>query len=328
MQPRLIGKVSQRLRALIKGGDDWGVVREVDIATLGLMERVRDEWQSRQQTRGETRFGLPQLLRSLHRVHDSDARKAVAAFERRPRRLPEHRLGRDGKAQALDAAFFARRRYTIDELTDFADAVFLEIAYRCVLKREPDPAGFTGFVRPLREGVRDRVDVLRALSVSPEGKGQQVEILGLRRLTFWRLAERIRHVGPLVGWLHAVGSAGQIARRLQVLEARSEAGHQEHADLLQTLVASDIAKISESIALIEKSQVQVETAVLGLSNRYRRFLLEAEMRDAARGSGEDEEALRASRRLERLEAAVREDRSRLDALANAMGHRRPNETRL
>ena len=334
MQSRLVGKVSQRLRALIKGGDDWGVADESDIPTLGLMERVRDEWQSRQLSRGEARFGLPDLLRALQRAQTSEARiNAHPEFERRPERLPEHRLRRDGRADRMDAEFFARRRYAIEELTDFADAIFVEIAYRCILKREPDPVGFTGFLRPLREGLRDRVDIVRALSASPEGGAQQVRITGLRRVAFWRLAERTRFIGPTVGWLHAVTSAGRLAQRLQVVEARAEAGHQHHVMLLQSIVGKDLLKINESISSLERSQVQVETAVLGLTNRYRRFLLEVQLNDVVRGprdKGEPddtgEEIARAHVRIERLESAIRTERNRLVAISTAIENSRVGGT--
>ena len=287
MQQRLIGHAFRSLRPSGRRGNERGATREIDIATLGLKERVRDEWESRQRGSLDVEFGLPELLSSLH---SALARKPVGAGRSReespPKRLPKRRLGRDGHLYPVDDAFFARREYAVDELIDFADTVFVEMAYRCLLKRSSDPSGFAGFLRPLREDKLDRVDVLRVLLESAEGKQHAVMIHGMRKHVFWRRAENLRVAGPLIRWCRGLMELGTIARRLRMLEVRAEAGYQETTGRLDGLAESDMGRNRQSIAALEKSQVRIEAAVVGLTDRYRRFLLETEMRDAARRDGE------------------------------------------
>ena len=58
---------------------------------------------------------------------------------------------------------------TIDDVLDLDDAEFVMAAYRVVLQRVPDPAGFQHFLDALRDG-RTKVEVLLRLRYSPEGR--------------------------------------------------------------------------------------------------------------------------------------------------------------
>ena len=279
----MIEKLSRDLRSLIKSGSGRKAPQGMDVATLGLMGRVREEWELRQRTRVAGPFALPDLLRSLDRARSTKSHdSAPDQHERRPNRLPARSLGRYGPSRPVDDAFFARREYSAEQLTDFADAVFVEIAYRCVLKRPPDPIGFSGFLRPLREGDREPIDVLHALRTSPEGKQQGVAIAGLRTRVFWRRSERIPLIGPIVGWVHALADLRRIARRLTMLETRADASQQELTRQVDALAESEPGRDGDAIVALQRSQVRVETAVVGLADRYRRFLVEVEAREAAR----------------------------------------------
>ena len=73
----------------------------------------------------------------------------------------------------------SRTRYKLDELLQYDDQEFIWNAYRALLKREPDEAGFRGFLERLRSGRRSKIDLLASIRFSPEGKRKNVAIDGL-----------------------------------------------------------------------------------------------------------------------------------------------------
>ncbi|HVQ39555.1 MAG TPA: DUF4214 domain-containing protein, partial [Pyrinomonadaceae bacterium] len=86
--------------------------------------------------------------------------------------------------------------YQLIDLLKFQDADFLVVAYRAVLKREPDSFGYNHYLEQLREGHLDRLDLLASLRFSPEGELKKVHIKGLALPTFMR---RIGHL-PIIGY--------------------------------------------------------------------------------------------------------------------------------
>lgn len=79
-------------------------------------------------------------------------------------------------APALDTN---RDAYDVQELLQYRDRAFLMIAYRALLKRDPDTGGLENYLQILRSSPERKADILVALSVSPEGRTRNVKIRGL-----------------------------------------------------------------------------------------------------------------------------------------------------
>ena len=101
--------------------------------------------------------------------------------------------------ERLASAGAQPRVYPISELLPGTAEEFLLRAYRTLLLREPDPPGFYHFLGNLRHNRLTRLEVLHALSHSPEGRRYQVRIkyLSLRYL----LCCRIPGGNRWFGWL-------------------------------------------------------------------------------------------------------------------------------
>ena len=72
------------------------------------------------------------------------------------------------------------RQPSLAEFMQFTPADFVDQAYRVILRREPDPPGRSHYVTALCTGTLGRVEILDALSQSPEGRGHGVVINGLQ----------------------------------------------------------------------------------------------------------------------------------------------------
>ncbi len=68
--------------------------------------------------------------------------------------------------------------YTIADFLQFHDEAFVVNAYVGVLQRKPDDKTSLKLLKKLREGT-PRLEILRDLRFSPEGKGRNVRVLGL-----------------------------------------------------------------------------------------------------------------------------------------------------
>jgi O-antigen chain-terminating methyltransferase len=112
-------------------------------------------------------------------VAAADEHSAASGFARRPALLGEPRHLRDFLALSSEH--------------------MLDVAYRRLLKRPPDPTGLDNYRRALRTGRRTKVEVLGLLRFSAEGRRQQARIPGLVPGFLLALVYRV----PVVGWLAA-----------------------------------------------------------------------------------------------------------------------------
>jgi SAM-dependent methyltransferase len=94
-------------------------------------------------------------------------------------------------------------RYHINDLLRYHDRVFLQAAYRAVLKRSPDQAESLRDLKRLRSGSINKVDLLADLRFSPEGRTKGTQLDGLL------VPALIRRVGqlPLIGYPIRLGIA-------------------------------------------------------------------------------------------------------------------------
>jgi SAM-dependent methyltransferase len=87
--------------------------------------------------------------------------------------------------------------YYVNDLLQYHDHTFIWNAYRALLKREPDEAGLKQFLKSLRSGRVNKLDVLASLRFSPEGKGKNVRVDGLTSRPMLRRLYRV----PVIGYL-------------------------------------------------------------------------------------------------------------------------------
>ncbi|HJU53996.1 MAG TPA: DUF4214 domain-containing protein, partial [Pyrinomonadaceae bacterium] len=87
--------------------------------------------------------------------------------------------------------------YHVNDLLKYHGGDFVRHAYRAILKREPDDAGFARHLESLASGRFNKVDVLASLRRSPEGERARVKIDGLA----WPAVVRRAGRAPVVGYL-------------------------------------------------------------------------------------------------------------------------------
>ena len=87
--------------------------------------------------------------------------------------------------------------YHINDLLKYHDKNFIQNAYRAILKRGPDAAGYTGFIEALRSGRLNKIDVLARLRYSSEGRAKKVRTEGLLFPALVRVGYRL----PILGYL-------------------------------------------------------------------------------------------------------------------------------
>jgi O-antigen chain-terminating methyltransferase len=93
--------------------------------------------------------------------------------------------------------------YHINDLLLYHDRVFVQAAYRAILKRSPDQTESLRDLKRLRSGYANKIDLLADLRFSPEGRAKGVRLEGLL------VPALIRRLGqlPLIGYPIRLGVA-------------------------------------------------------------------------------------------------------------------------
>lgn len=158
-------------------------------------------------------------------------------------------------------------RYHINDLLRYHDRVFVQVAYRGVLKRSPDEAELLRDLKRLRSGNINKIDLLAALRFSLEGRAKGVEIEGLILPTL------IRRLGqlPLLGYVIRLGVA--LVRLPNLIRDQREFGgyvlaqHEQIADFLNQISARLSEHREEVSRLNETLSKELETKVETLTGR-------------------------------------------------------------
>lgn len=87
--------------------------------------------------------------------------------------------------------------YHVNDLLKYHDRDFVRNAYRAILNREPDEAGYLYNLKLLQSGDFNKIDILASLRYSDEGKFNGVNVSGLRLPATIRALERV----PVFGYL-------------------------------------------------------------------------------------------------------------------------------
>jgi len=90
----------------------------------------------------------------------------------------------------------SNNRYHISDLLRYHDRVFVDSAYRAILKRPPDATEFARDLKRLQSGAFNKIDLLAMLRYSTEGKAKGVEVDGL---TVPALVRRLGRI-PIIGY--------------------------------------------------------------------------------------------------------------------------------
>jgi SAM-dependent methyltransferase len=176
-----------------------------------------------------------------------------------------------------------KREYVLPELLVFSDADFIDVAYRTVLRRPPDEAGFKHTLAQLRSGTATKVEILWTLRESAEGQARGVVIHGLRQPYLLQKWRRKRFFGPIIGWAHAFLRLGAVGDRLAALDTAQARESQELGRMLNEVSEHLVRRI----AILKDEHAAVAAGLQTLLAREERAKEEARALDAFYGAFED-----------------------------------------
>jgi hypothetical protein len=154
--------------------------------------------------------------------------------------------------ETLPADHPQRLHYALDDFLHVHNEEFVELAYRCLLKRAPDAAGQLEALQRLAAG-DSKIALLGDLRHSVEGRGYGVQIRGLApRYRFWRLT-RLPLLGGMIERLALLWSLPEIAREQRQL---GQALAREHAGSEVADLAAEVARLREEIAALHAATRQ------------------------------------------------------------------------
>lgn len=189
-------------------------------------------------------------------------------------------------------------RYALDELLQYYDSEFVDNAYRMILKREPDAAGRAHYLEQLRDGRLSRIDILRSLRSSAEGRERGVRVIGLPTRRSLRRLYRLPAVGYFVEWLVELARLPVHLREARELEAHAHLQQKRlFAELEKTAAQADQmgADINRLCEEIERAHAEMrvhlqrlyeESARLAESEEERRQQLSEQFEERAAGLDE------------------------------------------
>ncbi len=176
-------------------------------------------------------------------------------------RFPQLRLQPDFQPRS-------NNRYHISDLLRYHDRVFVDSAYRAILKRPPDATEFARDLKRLQSGVFNKIDLLATLRYSTEGKAKAVEIDGLM------VPALVRRLGqiPIIGFFVLL-AIGLVRLPNQVRDQREFGGYvlsqnQQIADFINGLSArfeetttNHVAQLAEQKAETLKIEPRIEDRI-------------------------------------------------------------------
>lgn len=166
-----------------------------------LMARIREAAAERRAENGTSLVDASAILHGLLKsngssgAHTTPVAVSLADAPRLPRSstqamIPELSMQPEFETRADD-------HYHVNDLLSFHDREFVRNAYRALLKREPDDVGYAAYLKNLRSGRFNKIDVLASLRFSAEGKQKGVRVQGLTFSGYLRRLYRI----PVIGYL-------------------------------------------------------------------------------------------------------------------------------
>jgi SAM-dependent methyltransferase len=276
-----------------------------------LMEKIRAEVQKRRSYEGSPEGALGENLVDRHPAD-------LLCQE------PDMESQNSGLPDAPSTFQFKDGGYHINDFLQYHDVEFVKNAYLAILGRQPDAAGYQGFLVALRTAGMTKAEILGRLRYSSEGRSRGTRIKGLLPMFllhssfrlpvlgyFGRLATGILNLPAIIrNMQHTDNSFGwqatMMQRKIDALQARvfSEAEFQEKLEA-RTVDQEDLQELqnrkadrAEVLALADRKLDREEVASL-LENLVKREVLIAH----GAGKADREEVLALlERKLDREEA--------------------------
>lgn len=110
--------------------------------------------------------------------------------------------------------------YVLQDLLQYDDEQFVEVAYQVILRRAPDEIGFQHYCQQLRAGGVSKVEILGNLRWSQEGLQRGVHVDGLLlpyKVQQWR---HRRWLGPILEWGYTLLRLPRLARLQAISSTR------------------------------------------------------------------------------------------------------------
>ena len=241
--------------------------------------------------------------------HDEKPSGPTAAVAAAPSSTPQLKLQPDFQPRS-------NNRYHISDLLRYHDRVFVDSAYRAVLKRPPDATESARDLKRLRSGEFNKIDMLAALRYSNEGKAKGVEVDGLTAPALIRRLGRLPVIGYFIRWAIAV-----VRLPNQVRDNREFAGYvlsqnQQIADFIN-VISARVAECSQDLS---RQSNALEALRHELHEIRVRLDVNEHNADARFGDIEDQ--------LGSHVAQIKQQTLSLEALKSDLEHRLSNEKRL
>jgi len=129
--------------------------------------------------------------------------------------------------------------YHVNDLLKYHDQKFIQNAYRAILKRGPDAAGYKGFIAGLRSGRLNKIDILARLRYSSEGRAKKVRTDGLLLPAVVRMGYRL----PIFGYLlHLVVGIMRLPAMIQ-----NQQQFEAHVLAQMEIVAGSINRVAQGL---------------------------------------------------------------------------------
>jgi O-antigen chain-terminating methyltransferase len=177
------------------------------------------------------------------------------------RLLNTNGAGGNGLAAAgefpLEPEFQTKDSYDVADFVGFNDRTFVRNAYRGILKREPDDAGYVQFLTALRSGRLNKIDILGKLRFSPEGNKQDVPISGLKSRARLRQLYRVPVIGYVAELAVSLCRLPRLIRNHRQLEAHVAAQDERLAGYLSEATARLAQHIDQKVFELRDAQRQI-----------------------------------------------------------------------
>ena len=156
------------------------------------------------------------------------------------------------------------RHYHINDLLQYHGAEFVRNAYRAILNREPDAAGWARHLENLASGRFNKIDILASLRYSPEGERARVKIAGLTWPAALRRMGRAPLVGYLIQLLIALGRLPVLLQHQRQSEFYLSAQQQQvvdHNNQVHKQLAEALSQISMQINAVAEKVLSQQQAI-------------------------------------------------------------------
>ena len=200
--------------------------------------------------------------------------------------------------------------YYVSEILAYHDEAFVEAAFASVLGRAPAADEFRHTLADLRNGAREKIDILRDLARTPEGKRQAAfeRIAGLKQSRLTRYARGLPVVGHLWQILGAILRLPVALRHQRQFEAYALAQQQRIADHLNAQPWERTDALERAAAELRLAVADASAAISLLSDA----LAETSARHAEQQSQLARHIGEVTRQLEQAEHGLREAERRLN----------------